>query len=1496
MITCKRLGLILLWLSISSLFAQPTEYLIIDAPIGAQSTSKVLWVKWAGIARIGSPAPDSGFIYYDRAPGGGNLINYRYKINNPWVDTLTNKKQDNILESSGSVQKRGTAFVAEDQKEMGSGVFYCIVAFPYKKLVGTTLVQDTFISNEFNLMIESPEPVNCTWPKDTISDLTPTFQWDANPGVPYYHVILSDDAIKVDTNDSGNVDLQGLSIIWQAITPNTQMVYGAPDPSKTITADPPPLSPGKRYTWIVLNNFGINPHPAFSSAKIKLPPKEFVIRGKTLAKPKPVYPVNTSLNSTENEKFTFKWTNLDPAANTYKVYAYIGTDFEGSLEGINAQLIVWQTEVSASSNSDTMGVEINALSTLTSNKYVWNVIAVDDKGAGTVGDTAGFRYSASTGTIKVHTRELIRVPKGDLIDTVINPVGLVEVKVEVLDGSLETPLLFYTDLKGDLSRVRPTGAYRITAINSDFESQTKTITLKEGQTLDTTFYLERPDATIKGKIVDEAGKGISLVKVFGVSDLNDTVSTEVDAAGNFKLKCYASDWRIWPEMTGYAQVLPSKVTVASGQYLDFGFFTMKKNPYTLSGTVKNSAGDPLLGVKVTLFQNGIQIDQIANTPQNGTFSFSIPAGTYSISAEITGFSSYTTEIDMLSSKSVTITMQPGATVINGFVYGKTWVTSRDDYVLAPITNATVKFLKIGTADTLTIQSNSTYGSFKISLPGEQQYLVLSSANGFGAKAVPCTLKTLPKTTQNFFDTLNAFATVSGTVKMSGTPLGNCNVNLLKIPEGIVLASGKTSLDGKFEIRNIVDGNYSLMAGKDGYVLDSIAGKDTLNVTSGKPDKSTIEFYVKAGNKKVKWYATMEGSVKLQSPLLKTLGNKDSISNAGAGVYILSYDAKADSIIDCAYHRFTLFDSEMVHIDTIPLLLRHKKTDSISPVNGFVPLSLTSTDSLDSVMIFYKDITMGTYSVSRNYLKNSNNYIFNVLPQRDGSTMLYYFKGYKGSNIYGYDKETYNVFVKPDTSRLSKFEVALLSQDTMTFPSAYNISLRLKGYYSSSFIPDTVINEQSIQWTLANAQGCILTKNTGTTAIVRTGNTGTSSIPVSIIVTIDTSKTKLAAGLSPVDTFAFKVSGTTIKSIRVRRIDAGNPNPITTSVTERAEFTANGVDEFGKILKISPAWKLLPENAGIINSEGVFKPSRNFIGNVRVVASANNLTGEYISDMNELGLKVRFMIQNKSVADTAMNGKGCAIIFPPNIVNNNDIGILELTQDTLENKIERQTGKYKVISSDAYEIKQLENISFNTSSDSIQLLIDLPGDQKSNKAKYYIGNWNIDSLQWQILTNSIVKNSSVSAKLAHFSKYTILTESQNSGYLRVGPNPFSPYVNQRQINPSTPYYGTCIKFQIQSQKQVSAKIGIYNNVGDLVWSMKIPALKSSPYAIWWDGKSISKEIIPKGSDEMSGKDGEIVIVPKGDKMCRNGRYFIIVTGTEDIDKKTYRYMKPVVLMK
>jgi hypothetical protein len=529
-------------------------------------------VAWTGLARPFSTAPDSGVIYFDRSPGGSRIENYRYKISKIYVDSQVSSidgqvnrsviVQDNIY-LPGMPPQRRIIFKPSEQTNMGYGLFYYIVGFKTKILGKDT----SFTSNELEMVVESPTPVTLKAPLDTITDLTPTFSWEPNPGVPYYHVILSDEALNIDTVN-GQMSVQGLSVAWQAITPNTQIVYGAPDPSGTITAAPPPMSPGKTYFWVVLNNYKNN--MLYSSAKVGLP-LSFTIKGKPLAKAVNITPKNVILTSDKDSVVTFKWTNLDPLANTYKIYLYIAS----GIQQVDAKMVAWSSEVTTATfagkngiidASDTAALTINAHSVLSKNHYTWKVFAIDDKGASTSGDTSSFEYTdPATGRLVLYTEEKITsataLPTGTVITTNLSAVPAVQMQVDVVNGSLEAPLLFYTDLSGKLDRERPRGAYRITALKSGFEPLTKTITLDSGMIITDTFFLKRPDATVFGKVVDNTNIGVNVATVYAISDRYDTVATQTDALGSFIINCYEGAWQVYAQKTGYVASIPKQANV-----------------------------------------------------------------------------------------------------------------------------------------------------------------------------------------------------------------------------------------------------------------------------------------------------------------------------------------------------------------------------------------------------------------------------------------------------------------------------------------------------------------------------------------------------------------------------------------------------------------------------------------------------------------------------------------------------------------------------------------------------------------------------------------------------------------------------------------------------------------------------------------------------------------------------------------------------------------------
>ena len=1517
---------------------QSTPYILTIFPQTVKASSALDTIGWTGIARPSLPgqpayvAPDSGTIYFDRSPGGSVLSNYHYQVNKFYLQAQpdSSKIYQNNIYVPGTIPQRMIVFKASDQSSMGYGLFYFIVA-----LKTTILGKDTtLVSNEMTMAIETPTPVTALAPSDTITQLTPTFQWQANPGVPYYDLILSDEPLSITTDSSSGssqVNVKGLSISWQAITPNTQIVYGTPDPSGILTAAPPPLSPGKTYFWVVLNTYADN--PLYSSSKVGLP-MTFTVKGIPLAKPVNISPVNVTLTSDKDSVVTFKWTHLDPKANTYKIYLYISS----GIQQVNAQMAVWSNEMTAGTfaggngvidTTDTGFVAINAHSVLTKNHYTWKVFAIDSKGASTSGDTTGFDYTdPATGTMTLYTKEKIisttTASSGTIKDTIISPVGIVEMQVEVLSGSLEAPLLFYTDNNGYLNRDRPKGTYRITAIKSGYESLIKTIQLDSGAKILDTFYLNRPDATVFGKVVDNANNGINLATVYAVSDRNDTVTAQTDPLGNFIENCYAASWSIWAQKTGYVTSLPKPAPVTYGQSLSFGNIALAINPFTLSGAVSNQNNQPLLGADVKVLNDGGQIvGELASTPQTGAFSFSLSPGTYTVQASKVGFTSFNKQITVSNSMQLSIVMASGAAMISGDVVGASWVGNSEVY--APITKASIMFIDSGATppDTFSTLSDATYGNFGISVTGGRRLKSSASAAGFVSKIEMLPDSTKPGSTMTYNDTLQSLGMITGTVVMSGpgaAAIGNATVTLLSPRTNQVVASATSQANGYFEIRDLPDGTMYIGAGASGYFMDSVKVKDTLSVSRGKTTISgavagSFTVYMSPGKKTIRWVvnkgADTTATIKILSPLQENIRAGQSLTDAGAGGYIVAA-AKAvtdtnDSIIDLSYHSFTVQNSEILHVDSIylPVVNQTPKTLDIKNDSVSVGLRVYAPDTMDSAALYFRDINALGYST---LVKTSRSlsYAFKFRPPKDGSVLSYYFKTYRKSDVYGYSAQTFTTFVNPDTSRLSKLQLVPSSNDTMMLAAKSQIQISLQGYAGSTFSPKT-IPEAAVRWKLVNApNGTRFIDSTGAQIIIATGS-DSSATPVRLQASIDTTLQRVGPLLAPDPEAAlyFNVSSKPLTGVTVNRIDAGNPLPVATSALSQAEFIATGQDAHNNVLTISPQWSISPVQAGAISPSGVFKPSVSFAGFVKIFAQTNGITGEYNAagpNDKEFGLEVENILVAGSRPDTVSNLEGCTIIFPDSAVPAGKSGLLEIAAPLLQNQLELSSGQYTVVGS-AYDISELNGVVFQAQGgDSIRLALDIPGSPMAGH-KYCVGLWNPDSLQWKPLANSTtsIDGKTVSAFVPHFSRYAVLTQSVDlTSTFSILPNPFSPdksasdFPSLAQRLGNNAPKGTCISFMVdmQDQRLNNVKIRIYNVVGEQVCGVVLQGpFKMTPYQLWWDGRT-TDHIVDWGTLKAFNENGAVM---NGGKMCRNGRYFVLLT-IKDITGKEKNYMKQAVLIK
>jgi len=1521
--------LLILLCCISAAARQINSFNVLEFPLALTKTgADTLYVSWVG----GVESPDSAAIYFARTSGGGVFSHYRQTV------TALANQGNRIREANPSLglpRRRGTAFTPAGQGgNMGPGTYYCIVA----AVKGT----DTLYSSEFTIMVDAPRAPRPRGPSGrNLTNLTPTFSWDRVPNadVPYYHVILSDEPLPINFDDIDNPQIEGdMSIIWQAITPKTSITYGEPDPSGTITASPPPLSPGKEYSWLVFNNFGN--HPAFSSDKLSLPEPflQFTIAGTPLNKPQNTLPANSAvLNPEANPEITFSWTNLDVNASTYLVNLFVDADPEDlgfvnptGQDNFRSSLLVWETTVSRGDKgqNETLTARLDAKNTLTGGRYKWRVFALDSKGAGTAGDSSIFRYNVPAGRLEINTKEII----GEGVEA---NVGVVELRSDVLSGPMEKPLAFYTSTSGSVTRERPVGTYRLTAVKDGYKTETRTVTVRHNVTEVINIYMERPRATIFGRVTDTTDMPLNLASVTAVSEWGDTVRAFTNGTGNYTLSCSDADWTVSVEMAGYRSSSPRKIPLSLSEKHQFDV-RLERNPIVFSGSVVNPNGTPIIGARVRIFREGALVNELPSTPQSGNFSFSLSAGVYTLTVDKAGFTTHSGEIAVSGSRTQNVTLRPGAALINGVVIGRSWSNEMNAYIHAPVPSASVRFWQEGSGDTVKVVSDAVFGNFSVGLEGGKSFNYASNAIGFMVKGTRV-ITAQSNQTQNISDTLNGLAMITGSVKNeAGQNMSGVDVVVFDIANSRVASTGRSFNDGRFEVRNIYDGEFSVNAARSGFYLDG--GAREFKVTDGKPQAAegfdlSAPFVLKAGETEITWSISGysgKGFIKIASPYMGSYAFNESLKGAGPGDYIIEAEAEDKTLLNLSYHKFSVNEGVTTHPVSFSLPFKHTakaalKVRDVIQIDGGSALS-------DSARFFYRS-EGSTEFRSERFEKNGNSYSL-PLPAgvRDGSNLYYYFRVYtklNGGDIYGSQKQIYTSHVEPEPTVISRFEIipGASGGDAILLPSSYGAQFSLKAFYSSSFIAlgekEMSSLASSITWSLEGkdrADCRFEGSSRGLNVTVQTGSKKSDEVILVAALNLPQgSAFSLAQGLTNSYRVPFKVSGSALKSMEILRTDPKAPDAI--SNNEEAAFRAVGIDDKGEKVTVSPLWTILPGEAGSIGSDGRFVPHRRYVGNVRVFAAAGKINSEFnpIDKENKItdpGLVVSYVLRNSPAADTISNFKGLRIAFPAGSINPGEVEQFEVYLPDMRNQMKKSSGNLRVADSVAFDIvprggNAKLNFGRSGSSDSINVILNVPVELQESARKngnFYVAWWNSKKLQWQteyedgkkINSKVSLDGSSVSAAVSHFSEYALVMRPEKfNAALSISPNPFSPFIRpvreyRKDFNREEDVpLGSCIKVRIDApgQRVSSVKVHVYNAVGHRVWAVERLNPEIGEHRFWWNGRTTKREEVWHENESAES----FYERTKRNPMARNGRYFVTVI-VKNTDGELKRIMKPVVLMK
>lgn len=1349
----------------TSLFAI-NDFPIVQYPTWVVSPEDTIWIYWADPMKN----LNNNTIYFSRNPGGANVENY--------TDSIKNVIINNRVLDGENEGKTLMTFRLSDNPNFKPGINYAVLA---DKKTGNTVS-----SNEIKIILKhSAQNTNLRPSGEVVDNATPQFSWTKPSGVPYSHVILSDEEIEINLDGTVSLEsIRGTSMIWQTITPNNRVTYGEPDQSGIFTTTPPPLSPGKKYTWLVFNNYGNN--PAYTPTSDFVLPAYFEIKGQQRPEPKNIFPLSkdsVTINTPDN--ISFKWTNLDPNASVYRVFVYTSTQ----MGDIDAQIVVWSEEITAGQFKksdgtmvDTASLTMNAKDILSENLYSWRVIAVYNDGSGQAGELDHFRYRAPAGKLIVRTQEEIEAKTSSGKDTLFTQwLSTAEIKMEVLDGSLEESILFYTDNNGYAERYRSAGTVKLTAEKTGYESENQIITISEGETVTALLTLRKPISSIYGKITDVQGNSIDLANITAISDNGDTVTTQSLPDGNYVMNCKPESWTLFVKKQGFLNSTGKRI-VLTNKMVSEQNIVIEKNNLLLSGTVRNSDGQTVAGavVKILSADGNTEISSLLSTPSNGRFSFSLLKGTYIINVTKAGLVSVSDTIQFSTSQDRQIVLTSGAALLKGTLMGKSWISKNGTLELmsAAVTNAKVEVINETTNNVIaTTTTDKTYGAYSISVPTQNpaiNYRLRFTADGFETMSALTNSVIVSGNTYSQDFTVNAFATISGNVFEDDkqTAVSGISVSLVEKNSKQAVSTSTTNTNGEYTLFRISDGEYLIFANGSGWAKGSVElitngeaasiVKDTVKALggrffSGETAISSINITVKPANSNIIWTAiTNEANaqndttiaITVYSPLVQKLEN-GTLSGIDPSIsyFVRAVSSVNSNIIDCV-EKETNFED--INEETLK--------DKILIPFVYVP---TNDNTTTIKLQKWKSINIDDYSISLNYRQrgetnfNKSVTVFNKIsdslisfdiPYKYGTNIEFYFDISLKSGSVKYSNKThpYTKFIAADPAIITRWEL-LPSMNNVTVPLNGGIKIFIKAYYGANFTELESLTTNDFTWKLkTNNASKSLDDDYAT---IRGNKSGKDTLVVSIN---PNSKFQTAQGVPDSIVLPITITDSEISSINIIMLsDLEHPEFITNK--DEIIFAVEATDKKGNTVTVTPEWKINPaksENGkltslpGTINEHGVFTPNQNFIGRAHIIAQINSrIRDEFVFNDNK-GVLVAYTANSEGGTvydyDIKGNNKAAEITVAPKAARTPII--ISLDKLDIENFVERDIEETNAfIISDIFEIKRQIGEDFRLTTDStpvsLKLFIpqiyhkNLTGGQ-SDKNKLDIAVWDRDSLRWE----------------------------------------------------------------------------------------------------------------------------------------------------------------------
>ncbi|MEO7427121.1 MAG: carboxypeptidase regulatory-like domain-containing protein [Fibrobacteria bacterium] len=1406
--------------------------------------------------------PDSCALFRSPTPAGNKLEGHATR-----VLAALGKSQDSAawqFDFRASDNEAG-----KSGPQLGFGFHYLVASCQDGK----------FISPEIPLWVVSRQAAAITSPKSLETSSSPTLAWTPVPGVPAYHLLLSDQAIDINAS-KGTV--AGASVIWQAITTKASIAYGTPDPSGSFSQLPaPPLSPGVPYNLVILNNY--DGRSALSTSTKAQGLKLFTLQAAAapLQPARNVAPAQGKiLTVSADSAITFKWSkavaaNGAGAANTYQIFIY-------SLEsqnGFDVLVPIWHTEVTDTSAA------LDAKRTLLTKRYVWKVFALNAAGASVVGDTTSFQYRNDVQTLSLTVKSA-----GLAGDTL--PLGDVRISVTPLDGGA-SPLPLFTANNGDAEKVLAVGSYVLAFSKDGYSGQSRTVTLGTAAPLKLLQIMPSASCRITGHLADQTGSDLVNANVTAAGG-GKTVTSVSDAQGFFLLGVAPGTYAVSISKPDYQPRPDTTFGVAAGKSVDLGRLTLVKAQGSLSGTVSNDKGANLAGCQIAIKNAAATVVRSLLTDDKGVFSAFLAPGAYTVAAAKTGFTSDQKAVQLTESANLAFTLASGASLIKGRISLLSRPTASTSQS-TPLPAAALELVDKLRGTTQRTESDLR-GEYSLSAdPGT--YLLKAARPG---KALPeSALVQITGTRGTLAQdlALQGFASIQGTLRLSPDTTvdpGGVSVNLLSASGLNVAASAtpqrapETGSAGAmvYSLEGVPDGDYRLTCGFAGFGLDAeplvsirnALWKTGLDLTLKQAIKS-VTFAMTTGGK------TADGTIRLITPQALELPAGRKLAQAAAGTYTLNAAPDDASLVPLI--RYSFFLPAGGFADTTLALAFPFSHQSVPLAfnNGEAELSMEAGAGIDSMLIIHGyGAATDTFQVPAAQLSGSaGKRTLRFRPGAQGGLLTYYFVIHAGALLYSNEEPARRFHAQVTPSRdLSLLKLA--TTDSLRLAANSEGEIFLHAYDAAGRRLDSAVDDRgTIAWSVDGALGVKLDRHSQRTLIYRTSSPSMALAKRGAAAAEGWGKLSVTVGLDGV-TRTLELP-TRVVSAVVNKLVLSSTLGEAADLPDPASFGlfVSGFDTTTfppTPVQPNPAITLLPAKAGSVREMQVTLDPR-FIGPVHILARHINPDGSEAAtelgayrDSLARGLNVGQTLSLRDTTRAFFHDDRLQLDLEDSAFAGADQALLRLYKRSVAKTF--SSGVTYAVAGDLYEISNPSGITFSKPP---RITVGLPAGSEDRVNR--LERFDALSLEWKDLGDSVARSRTsdghpaLSADLPELdgSYYGLLTASRGltAGEVQIIPNPFSPLV--MATHDGNTQYGARIRVHPESDRsaEVIIAVKIYNLDGELVRTLvDHKTVAKAPIDFYWDGRA------------------------DGGRWVRNGRYLLKVSvGTTGSAKQKHTLRSVVV---